>query len=371
VPSQLRQTLWRSIVQFQRINATLYPRHLYYGPEWIILGVNNICNMHCKMCDVGLGNTATNFYQNLMGAEPINMPLELLERVLDQVQGAWPKARIAFAFTEPLIYPHLYEALSMVRARGLRSAVTTNALQLDKRAAALAEAGLDEIFVSLDGPPEVHNFIRGNSRGFERAFAGLEALAACKGAPTASVHCVITEWNIGRLLEFANLFRGLNLRAMGFMHALYTPQSVADEHNAQYGDRYPASASNMGEHDCSNMDFEALAREIDGLRHANLPFPVSFSPNLNTVDELRRFYQEPEKFIGRRCADVSRTIMIKSDGSTVPAHGRCYNLNLGNVYEKTLPEIWNGAVAVRFREDLNAAGGLLPACARCCSAFGK
>ena len=24
--------------------------------------------------------------------------------------------------------------------------------------------------------------------------------------------------------------------------------------------------------------------------------------------------------------------MIKSDGSTVPAHGRCYNLNLGNVY---------------------------------------
>ena len=47
------------------------------------------------------------------------------------------------AFTEPLIYPHLMEAAQIARARGLQTSVTTNGLQLDKKAAALAEAGVD------------------------------------------------------------------------------------------------------------------------------------------------------------------------------------------------------------------------------------
>ncbi len=355
----------------KQLNRTLYPRRLFYGPEWLVLGVNNLCNMHCKMCDVGLGNTGTNFYENLMGTDPVNMPLELVERVLDQAAARWPRIKVGFAFTEPLIYPHLMEAAAMVRARGLHSTVTTNGLQLDKKAAALAEAGVDEVFVSLDGPPEVHNHIRGHARGFERAFAGLEALAKLKDGPKASVFCVITEWNVGRLMEFAELFRGMPLRAMGFMHALFTPESVASAHNAVYGVRYPATASNVGEHDASRIDFDALMKEIQSLQAASFPFPISFSPNLHTADELRRFYLDPGTPMGKRCSDVDRTIMIKSDGSTVPAHGRCYNLNLGNVYQKTLPEIWNGAVLAEFRADLHAAGGLLPACTRCCSAYAK
>ena len=372
-------TLWGQRILFmstlttraKRLNAKYFPHRLFYAPEWLVLGVNNLCNMHCKMCDVGLGNAGTNFYENLMGAEPVNMPLELVERVITQGAQHWPQVKVGFAFTEPLIYPHLFEAAKLVRAHGLHSAVTTNGLQLDKKAHALAEAGINEVFVSLDGPPEVHNHIRGHAHGFERAFAGLEALAEIQGGPSASVFCVITEWNAGRLMEFAELFRGMPLRAMGFMHALFTPQAVADAHNARYGTRYPATASNLGEHDASRIDFEALAREIDDLRRAKFPFPISFSPNLRTAEDLQRFYLSPETRMGRRCSDVDRTIMIKSDGSTVPAHGRCYNLDLGNVYERSLPEIWNGAVLARFRADLNSAGGLLPACARCCSAYGQ
>lgn len=355
----------------RRLNARYYPRHLFYGPAWLVLGVNNLCNMHCKMCDVGLDNRGTNFYTNLMGTEPVNMPLALLQRAVDQAAAAWPRVKVGFAFTEPLIYPHLVEAAAYVRARGLTSSVTTNGLQLDKKADALAEAGVDDIFVSLDGPPEIHNQIRGHATGFQRAFAGLEALAQHSPRTNASVFCVITEWNAGRLIEFAELFRRVPLRTMGFMHALFTPQEVADAHNLQHGVRYPATASNLGEHDAARIDFDALAREIAALRNAKLPFPISFSPNLHTAEELRRFYLEPGAPMGRRCTDVDRTIMIKSDGSTVPAHGRCYNLNLGNLYEQTLPEIWNGAVLAQFRADLNRSGGLLPACARCCSAYGR
>ena len=61
--------------------------------------------------------------------------------------------------------------------------------------------------------------------------------------------------------------------------------------------------------------------------------------------------------------------MIKSDGSVIPAHGRCYNLNLGNIYSESLKEIWRSTVLNNFRDNLINNGGQLPACSRCCSAF--
>ncbi len=61
--------------------------------------------------------------------------------------------------------------------------------------------------------------------------------------------------------------------------------------------------------------------------------------------------------------------MIKSDGRVNPAHGRCYELTVGNISKESLPEIWNSSELARFRRTLNRAGGLLPACSRCCSAF--
>jgi len=364
IPMSLQQ-------QLHRLNVRHHPQHLYFAPEWIVLGVNNLCNMHCKMCDVGLGNTDTTFFTNLMGTDPVNMPLPLFERIVDQVAEHWPKTRLGFAFTEPLIYPDLFDALRYARGRGLECGVTTNALQLPKKAEALAQAGLDHLYVSLDGPPEIHNAIRGHAQGFQRALEGLRALAAMPQRPTLSVYCVITEWNAGHLVEFAEIFRGLPLTTLGFMHALITPQSLADTHNAQYGDRYPATASNLGEHDARRMDFDALAAEIAALRGLGLPFQVSFSPNLHTAEELRTFYLQPEIAMGKSCSDVSRTIMIKSDGSAVPAHGRCYNVSPGNVYTQTLPEIWNAPMLAQLRSDLRDAGGLLPACTRCCSAFAR
>jgi MoaA/NifB/PqqE/SkfB family radical SAM enzyme len=338
-------------------------------PEWLVLGVNNLCNLHCLMCDVGLGNTGTTFYANLMGTRPVNMPLALIERIVDQAAAYWPGVKVGFAFTEPLIYPHLFDAVAMARDRGLHSAITTNGLQLDRKAAPLAAAGVDELFVSLDGPPDVHDRIRGHAGAFGRAFAGLEVLTRLAAGPRCSVFCVVSEWNADRLVAFAERFRGMPLRKLGFMHALFTPQALADAHNAAYGDRYPATAANVGQHDAAHIDFAALAGEVERLRTGDFGFPIVFSPDLRTADDLRRFHLEPATPIGRRCNDVDRTLMIKSDGSTVPAHGRCYNLDAGNVYERTLPEIWHGAALTRLRHDLEAAGGLLPACSRCCSAF--
>ncbi len=356
------------IQKLKSANARLYPERLFYQPDWLVLGVNNLCNLHCKMCDVGVEYNKSNFYQNLMGSQPLNMPVELIRQIIEQAALYFPKVKLGYAFTEPLIYPHLMESLALARSKGLYTAITTNALNLRRYADGLMEAGVNDLFISLDGPPEIHNFIRGHKSSFQKAVEGMEYLLSQPNPPGISVFCVITEWNIGHLEEFLAYFKTMPLRRVGFMHTNYTPQEVANRHNLLH-EEYPATASNMLEINIENMKLEILHAETTLIKSQHYPFPVSFSPELPTRTQLDVYYHHPEILIGRRCNDVFSNIMIKSNGDVIPAHGRCYNLRIGNIGENNLKDIWNSAVFARFRKDLMRAGGLMPACARCCSAF--
>ena len=353
----------------KKANMKLAPQKLLYAPEWLVLGVNNVCNLHCKMCDVGTNTLDSNFAINLVGTHPINMPLDLFRTLADQAARDFPTAKLGYAFTEPLIYPYLVESLTYARDLGLYTSLTTNGLLLEKKAAALAEAGLDDLFLSLDGPEDVHNAIRGHKHSFQRALAGLDAFLALEEGPQISVFCVVTEWNIGHLPELADSLRRYPLAQLGFLHTNFTPHDLAQRHNRIYGDTYPATHSNVDEVRVEAMDLERLGRDIATLRDGTYPFPVTFSPALDDRAALERYYLQPGRLIGTLCHDIFSAMMIKSDGSVIPAHGRCYNLQVGNLYEDSLRTIWNGPTFGSFRRAVLEAGGLLPACSRCCSAF--
>jgi MoaA/NifB/PqqE/SkfB family radical SAM enzyme len=350
-------------------NKKALPDNYFFSPEWIVLGINNTCNLHCKMCDVGTQNFETNFAKNLVGTTPLNMPLELFQKIADQTQQYFPKAKLGFAFTEPLAYPHIVKAVQYASERNLHTAVTTNALLLPNKAEALVKAGLSEIFVSLDGLQDTHNMIRGNEKSFQKALEGIRKLFEYEAYPKVSIVSAITEWNADSLAAFANYFKDLPLHEIGFMHTQFGEAAIALAHNKLWGDIYPATDSNLDEVNLNNMDLPQLLSEIEQIEANKYPFRVYFSPELHDLKSLETYYNEPEVILGKRCEAVYSSIMIKSDGSAIPAHGRCYNLKVGNIYEHSLKELWNSPVFGKFRKDLRNAGGFLPACSRCCSAF--
>lgn len=356
--------------KLQNLNQIVYPQKLFYSPKWLVLGVNNICNLHCKMCDVGTGYSESNFYYHLMGAKPTNMPLELFQLICDQAAQFYPNVKLGYAFTEPLIYPHLLPSLEYAKTKKLYTAITTNGLKLKKLAQNLADVSLGEIAVSLDGPPKTHNEIRGNSQSFEWAFEGMEMLHKYSNGKTKmSVFCTITEWNYDKLKEFARYFEKMPLQTLGFMHTNYTNTGMAAAHNARWGEIYPATESNLAQINLENINLPRLSEEIQQLRKLNLPFPITFSPNLTDLQGIENFYLHPENKIGKRCNDAFLNLMIKSNGTVIPAHGRCYDVIAGNLYENDLQQIWNSPSLAQFRKDLMKDGGLMPACSRCCSAF--
>lgn len=114
-------------------------------PRHVVLGVNNFCNLRCVMCDVGTGNAETNFGANLMGARTRTMPWELFQRVADDMAAFCPEARLGFAFTEPLAWRPLGDALSYASALGLYTTVTTNGLLLPKTGSGVCGGPLPRI----------------------------------------------------------------------------------------------------------------------------------------------------------------------------------------------------------------------------------
>lgn len=354
----------------KKLNQKVRPGKLHYGPSWIVLGVNNLCNLHCKMCDVGTQSNDTNFATNLVGTRPLNMPIGLFKKMVDQCAKHYPDTKLGYAFTEPLIYKHLEESLEYAKQHKLYTSITTNALNLRLKADALIEHGVADLFISLDGTEEIHNEIRGHKKSFQWAIEGMEKVLSKTDAIGFSIYFVITEWNSHNLVDFAEYFRKYPIKQMGFLHPNYTLEKTADEHNSlAFGSEYPATHSNIEEVDPSKIDIALLKDQIATIRSREYPFDIVFQPELTTDQDFDNFYKYPEIYMGKGCTDVFENVMLKSDGTMIPAHGRCYNISVGNLYETELPEIWNSMVFSKFRKTLADNGGYFPACSRCCSAF--
>lgn len=355
--------------RLRRLNAIQYPGRMLMPPKWLVLGVNNTCNLHCKMCDVGVNFTQSNFFENLMGSKPIHMPLDLFKRIADQAARYFPHVKLGYAFTEPLIYVHLEESLLYAQQKKLLTTLTTNGLGLKKWAPILDKTGLYELNLSLDGPEDLHNYIRGNKHSFSKAMEGVEAIFSAKSKIKINVFCVITEWNVGHLVEFLKTMNAFPFAEVGLMHSNFTPQHIAEHHNEMFGNLYPATASNTTETKLQTLDINTLWKEIQEIKSRTWNFPVKFFPEISAHEKLEQYYLRPEIFVGKRCMDIFSNIMIKSNGDVIPAHGRCYNLKIGNLYDKNLKEIWNSSIVNEFRKTVTGNGGLLPGCSRCCSAF--
>lgn len=123
---------------------------------------------------------------------------EVLDR-LDQIceLGArW----ITFSGGEVLLRDDLREIISHAKAKGIRVFIDTNGVLLPQKIDELR--GVDRITLSLDGPEEVHDSVRGQGT-FARV---LRAIDACRdnGIPAVLV-CVLAKHNLHLVHEVINI----------------------------------------------------------------------------------------------------------------------------------------------------------------------
>lgn len=355
------------------LRARLDPSGRSWAPRRVFLGVNSVCGERCAMCDFGQRAGDRMFFQNLRPSpRALELPLDRLKALIDELRPLRP---ILEAHTvEPTLYRDLPALAEHAHAAGLPFRIFTSGARLAAMADDLVAAGVDQIYVSIDGPPAVHDAIRGVPGSFERAAAGIAAVNEARRRRPGSrtrvrVNATISDMNAGQLVALAESVRELEPACIMFMHLNYVTPALAEAHNARFGHVCQATPLGVGGVDPAAVDVAELAAQLAELRRRLPAWQLLIQPPVEDEAGLRAYYREPARFLrGRRCAMPWQTAMVIPDGGVI-VRNRCYHVVFGNIFEQPLMEIWNNERYRAFRAALRAEGAF-PACSRCYGAFG-
>ncbi len=356
----LRNRLRTATLSFERAHlpgTSRFARGLTFKLTWA-------CNLRCKMC---------RFAQNgAVSAGPGDaLPLEVWTSVVDDVSRFRPY--ISLTGGEPLMYPHTEALIRHVKARRMRCTLTTNGTLLAKRAASLMDAPPDILVVSLDGPRDIHNSVRGSASAFDRAAEGLAAVQELKGqrgqrTPILVLNCAVTAHNYQHVDAMLDIAHELGVSVLNYQHQWSLTPAMVGEHNAIHGDCHRLSWEELGGAEPPSVDESDVAETFDRIRgHAAAlrnGVLVTFHPGLSD-SEVHRWYADPRTWVQRRpavCAWLNTSILPNGDVEPCPG------VVCGNISEEKLSGIWNGARFRAHRRRLAAAGDF-PICVRCCSYF--
>ncbi len=202
-----RQTLM-NIIRTVAKNGLTQPFR-FDAPLLIVWNYTSLCNLRCSHC-----------YQN--AGKPLDDELSFEERIdlINQMVDAGV-AYIAFSGGEPLLGDRFWDVLNYA-GRFLHISIATNGTLLEDRTLVdrLADYGVKNVFVSLDGASQESNdFIRGDG-SFNRTIRGLKNLVL-----NEHLHCgintVVTQRNFREVPDILKL--AMELGVNSFNHYNFIP----------------------------------------------------------------------------------------------------------------------------------------------------
>ena len=116
----------------------------------------------------------------------------------------WGVKQITFTGGEPLLYKDLFVLLKHANKQNITTGFSTNGTIMTKKLLKdIHEAGVDRITVSIDGPEDVHDCIRGKwvYKKAIRTLGDLTELQEVYGKPRMRINAVIVDQNIEYLID--------------------------------------------------------------------------------------------------------------------------------------------------------------------------
>lgn len=336
------------------------------GPITVSINLTHLCNLRCRMC--GQWRRKDVYRKEIL-------PLEKLKELVDDVAQFHPK--IYLWGGEPLLYPHFSELVRYLKEKKQYTIINTNGVLLKKYAAEMVDLRVDGLDISIDGPPEIHNEIRGVPRTFEKVIEGLKILGEHRRIPgqrrpMIKAISTISETNQDFLDETLEMLESTHL----FDAAIFNLGWFTTEKIGVATDRIFRKYLGCGS--SSWNDFVGALGEVDSEKVASFmtrisshgrkgTLPVFFIPSI-TPKEVEEYYCRPSSFMGRKaCLSPWISLEIRPDGN-VTFCPDFPDYIIGNIKEDSFFEIWNGEKARKFR-GLLVKKGLFPLCSRCCGLY--
>jgi len=190
----------------------------------IYIEPTNLCNLDCRTC-----------MRNVWGESAGTMSDETFERIFEGLQGMSPLPTVFFGgYGEPLIHPKLVTWVQRIKALGARVELITNGILLtEERSLQFIRAGLDVLWVSLDGSsPESYADVRLGS-SLPQVIENLKTLSTIRykatdidnSKPNLGIAFVAMKSNIVDLPEVLRLGISLGAKQFSISNVLaHTPE---------------------------------------------------------------------------------------------------------------------------------------------------
>jgi len=307
----------------------------------------NTCNLECRTC-------VRRVWEEPLGA----MEPWIFKNVLEGVRAVEPRPEVFFGgFGEPLGHPEILAMVGAAHEAGARTELITNGVLLQEETArGLIEAGLDFLWVSLDGAtPDSYLDVRLGDE-LPRILENLRRLRPLRYSmrspvPKLGIAFVAMKRNLQDLPEVVSLGRRLGVRRFHVSNVLPYTEEMREE--VLYGrslweDRY--------RYDCSTLP------------------RMDTSPRLLAVWEKLAYHSDWTALAGREfggpldaCPFVERgSVSVRWDGKVSPClpllhthdsylgdtHRRNEAYFAGTLEESSLQSIWTEPGYVRLRERL-------------------
>jgi MoaA/NifB/PqqE/SkfB family radical SAM enzyme len=311
----------------------------------VVLMPHSRCNCRCVMCDIWKANRD----RRELGRGDLAPHLEALRRL----RTRW----VVLSGGEALMHSNLWTLCELLKDDlGAKVTLLSTGLLL-RRHAAQVTRWTDETIVSLDGPREVHDAVRGVPRAYDKLADGVAALREVAPRYRVSGRSVVQRRNYRDLAGTLDAAREIGLDRISFL--------AADVSTEAFGRAVPWDGERAAGVAPDLDEARELAEGIERLvAERAADFAAGFvAESPEKMRRIARYYLALNgggDFPPPRCNAPWVSAVIEADGAVRPCF---FHPVLGNVRERGLAEILNSPAAVAFRRGLDVARD--PVCRKC------
>jgi MoaA/NifB/PqqE/SkfB family radical SAM enzyme len=308
----------------------------------LLLNVHSQCNCRCVMCDI---------WKRKDGSE---CHVADLERHRESIKKLGVM-HVVLSGGEPLLNRELDAICSFFHALGLRITLLTTGLLLQKKAALVA--GFDDIIISIDGPPEIHDQIRRVPGAFRTIRRGVLAVREIRPEILITCRTTVQKLNHTHLRATVSAARSLGLDSISFL--------PADTSSVAFNREDGWTPERQSEITLNRTELVELEREIELLIQTcradiDKHFIAENDAKLRRIGV--RFRERIEGIPPKSpiCNAPWVSAVMEVDGTIRPCF---FHPSIGNAHQLTLEEVINSEAGLSFRSRLNVAND--PTCQRC------
>ena len=324
-------------------------------PSWLEFVPNNVCNLRCIMCGQADGVPVV--------AMPKTKSTELLDMVGPTITLWTPTA-----LSEPLVNDIRF-VVEQARKHEIWLNVYTNAMLLTaERFEAMADR-LFQLYISIDSHvKEVFETLRARAK-LDTVVANIKAvlpLAKARSVPVSFVAVLMAD-NLPHVAEFVDFLADLGAAEQGcilrLQPMLYNARSC--EGRAVHDQFTPEQIHGFLDRACER----ARARKLTLISTLDHPYNrivpgTPPPPRFVMPDLLGQLIERVQREFPTFCSMASHYMKVHPDGNVHPCCRAPDELNMGNVFETPIEQIWNGPKYQEFRRRM-FAGDYPEPCSKC------